>query len=769
MAELIQRANDGEARLRAIVDNVVDGIVSFDQLGVIDTVNPAMSRIFGYTPSEMGARDIKLFIPDAVSAALALTALGEGREGRELAAVRSDGSLFPIELTVSETRTQGGKSYMAVVRDVSARRAAEQLVHENLSLLQSIMDSMSSTLFVRDITGHYLFTNREYERVHKIPRDSLIGKTPFEVFPREFAEASRALDLKVIASGVAQQTQSVFMLDDGEHVFDTIRTPLYRSTGEIYGVCAVGIDISGRLQFERKLRESQVLLLGLMDSTSSIVFIRDLQGRYLFANRQYMKVYGLELDAWQGKKIEGIVPADEVDAEYESDRQVAATRHSIQYERHMTDRDGERIYASIKSPLYDENGVVYAISVVCTDITQRKRGEELTQSLNRQLARTTALHQAILDGANFSIIATDMHGVIQLFSAGAEHMLGYKARDVVGRYTPDFVHDHEELAAKSRQLSLELMETIKPGFDTLIAKVRGGGYEQQEWTYIRKDGQRFPVLLSVTALFDEGGNVSGFLGIAHDLSLQKRIERLKAEFISTVTHELRTPLTSIRGSLGLLASGKIVELPDRARYLLDIAKNNCERLVRLISDILDIERIESGNMRFDLQQLAMQPLVEQSISATQAYADQYQVKFDLQMESEELIVRADADRLVQVIVNLLSNACKFSPPGGVVTVCLKRLGNGVRLSVIDRGGGVPDDFRERIFHKFAQADASDTRQKGGTGLGLNISKTIIEAHQGRIDFVSETGKGAEFFFDLPLCEETETLAMSAAMGETSSG
>lgn len=395
-------------------------------------------------------------------------------------------------------------------------------------------------------------------------------------------------------------------------------------------------------------------------------------------------------------------------------------------------------------------------------LTARKYSREVMRTLNHQLSESTELQQAILNSANFSIISTDVNGMIRLFNNGAHRMLGYWSDEIVARHTPGLLHDETEMAARAQQLSQELGMPIEPGFEVLVARARGGGADEQEWTYIRKDGSRFPVMVSVTALWDEQLALTGFLCIAYDLTERKKVENMKNEFISTVSHELRTPLTSIRGSLGLLSAGTVGAIPAAAKPLLDIANNNCERLVRMINDILDIEKIESGNMRFNTVTQCILPLAKQAIGATQAYAAQFQVKFELQPDAEDAYVAVDADQITQVIVNLLSNAAKYSPPGASVEVQLVRQSGFLRLSVIDHGEGIDDHFRASIFQKFAQADSSDTRQKGGSGLGLSISKAIIEVHHGRIDFHSERGVGTEFFFELPLTAIPAQASMNQA-------
>jgi CheY-like chemotaxis protein/two-component sensor histidine kinase len=240
------------------------------------------------------------------------------------------------------------------------------------------------------------------------------------------------------------------------------------------------------------------------------------------------------------------------------------------------------------------------------------------------------------------------------------------------------------------------------------------------------------------------------LGVIIDVSETRRHERLKVEFVATVSHELRTPLTSISGSLGLLIGNAGGQLPESMVRLLQIAHKNSQRLVRLINDVLDIEKIESGKMDFDLKRVEARALVEQAIEAARGFSDGYGVEVRLGPESQRADVHADPDRLTQVITNLLSNAIKFSPPGGEVVVTLEHQDKTVRIAVRDHGPGIPPAFRNRIFEKFAQADVSDTRAKGGTGLGLSIAKQIVLRLGGEIGFADAPGGGTVFFVTLPV-------------------
>ncbi|MDX2272306.1 MAG: AAA family ATPase [Cyanobacteriota bacterium] len=251
------------------------------------------------------------------------------------------------------------------------------------------------------------------------------------------------------------------------------------------------------------------------------------------------------------------------------------------------------------------------------------------------------------------------------------------------------------------------------------------------------------------------------LTVTNDITEVKRVEQLKNEFVSVVSHELRTPLTSIRGSLGLIIGGVGGSISEQTRSLVDIAYKNSDRLMLLINDILDIEKIESGKMNFEIKRYALLPLLEQAIESNRTYAAQYQVEFVL-VSGVDGEVEVDSHRLTQVITNLLSNAAKFSPPESQVIIQTQYTPPYLRVMVTDRGSGIPEEFHSRIFQKFAQADSSSTRSKGGTGLGLSISKAIIERLGGKIGFETQAEVGTTFYFDLPLAEYSPVIPSTSS-------
>lgn len=345
-------------------------------------------------------------------------------------------------------------------------------------------------------------------------------------------------------------------------------------------------------------------------------------------------------------------------------------------------------------------------------------------------ARLRAVLESVLDG----IVILDIEGAIRLINPAAEQLFGCHSADIIGHRFDVLLPEPHRTAYRGY-----LNAYRQSGRPQILGSVR-------ETAVIHRDGSIIPVDLGISEAVIDGQ--FQFIATVRDIRERKEIERMKSELVSVVSHELRTPLTAIKGSLGLIAGGIAGELSDQARHLIDIAHKSSERLTRLINDILDIEKIESGRMEFRQQLAPLMPIVEHAVEANQAFCAQFGVQLAIKFGLPGIKLMTDPDRLTQVLTNLISNAAKFSPAGSEVAVSVARRGQRLHFEVSDEGPGIPPAFQERIFQKFAQADSTDTRGKSGTGLGLSISKAIVERLGGSIGFQTQAGVGTTFFFDL---------------------
>ena len=363
---------------------------------------------------------------------------------------------------------------------------------------------------------------------------------------------------------------------------------------------------------------------------------------------------------------------------------------------------------------------------IVRDVTERKRSEK-----RLQLAAT------VFENTSEGIMITDRNGRIQSTNPAFTAITGFGADEVLGQ---------------NPRILQSGMQT-RDFYEAMWRSIGSTGHWQGEIINRRKNGESYTQWLNINAVQDGSGQVTHYVGVTFDISELKASERMKDEFIATVSHELRTPLTSIHGSLSLLDSGVPAKSPEKSAELIRIARDNSQRLVRLIDDILSIAKIESEKMKFHLRPVDLGVLVMDAVEANREYAKQYGVIMEVNDVARDARVLGDKDRLMQVLTNLLSNAVKHSPEGGVVGVETVNNNGYWRVSVTDSGPGIPESFHGEIFKKFAQADATDHRKRGGTGLGLSISKAIIDRLGGRIGFDSAPGARTRFYFDLPMMQQ----------------
>lgn len=516
-------------------------------------------------------------------------------------------------------------------------------------------------------------------------------------------------------------------------------------SGRIQQIYSVISDITAMRTADQEIRQAQKFLTDVLTAASEVSIIAtDRDGLITVFNRGAERMLGYDAAEVVGRQTPAIIHVpEEVSARGEElsrirghevqgfrvfveiPEQVGAERREWTY----VHKDGHHFPVLLTvTTMRDDDGNPMGYLGIAEDITDRRQA---AAALQEQAMHT----QAILDNMVDGLITIDQSGLIQSYTPSSERIFGYAAAEVMGKNV------NMLMPSPHREAHDSYLRNYRA---TGVARIIGIGREVEG---LRKDGSLFPMDLAVSEITHQGKPI--YVGMVRDITERKRMERMKNEFVSTVSHELRTPLTAISGALGLLTGGALGELPAQARQMIVIAHKNSLRLTHLINDLLDIEKIAAGKLHFDMQPQALGPLIQQAIEANRAYGSERRVALVLDEPIPEVEVRVDSLRLMQILSNLLSNAIKFSPEDGTVDVRVEEQNQSVRVTVIDHGPGIPAEFRTRIFQKFAQADASDTRQKGGTGLGLAITRELIERMGGRIDFESEEGKGSRFYFELP--------------------
>lgn len=472
----------------------------------------------------------------------------------------------------------------------------------------------------------------------------------------------------------------------------------------------------------------------VVQHTTHGVCIADAQGYVEWVNPGFEKITGYTLAEVLGRKPGALLQGPDTDpATIAYMRSRLREGQAFRVEVLNRHKDGHPYWSDLSvQPVRNDAGTITNFIALKHDATDRKDAEARITAAEQQLR---AVVESVVDG----IITIDEHGTIQSANAAAMGMFGYALDELVGRNVKLLMPEPYHSAHDGY---------LKNFLTTRQRKVIGIG---REVVGQRKNGETFPLDLAVSELVLNGRRI--FTGLTRDITERKRLERMKSEFISTVSHELRTPLTAIRGALNLVLKKDAAALTEKARHMIEMAERNSERLTFLINDILDLEKIEGGKLSFDFGATDLAALTARAMEDNEGYARKHGVTLILLAVDQPALVKADPHRLLQVFANFISNAVKFSPPEGVVEVSLESQPGRFKVTVRDHGPGIPAHFRDRIFQRFAQADSSDSREKGGTGLGLSISKAIVERHFGRIGFGDAPGGGTLFHFDLPALVE----------------
>lgn len=748
--------------------------------------------------------------------------------------------------------------------------------------LASLLEFLPDGLITTDIEGNIEHVNSIARRWHGIDPSTIPRHDWSDYF--ELYDSSGKLRLpladnplsKVLRNEPVKDQELVIrskgqpdrlVLCNGDYLRDV--------EGNRTGAVVLMRDITANREASRSIADKNRRLSVILEGTRAGTWECNLQTGAVELNERWAEIMGYRLDElipFNIQMLDRWVHADDL-ARVRDNLQQHLQGDLPLYDVSMRMRHklGHYVWVHDIGRVFEWNALGQPMKLAGTrlDINGMKQRDEAVASARYYL-------QEVINAAeDVAIIATDTQGLITLFSTGAERILGYSAREMVGKQTPAAFHLPKQIEARARELS-RLHDRSITGFEAFVYEVRDGGTDSRQWTYVCRDGSLKQVRLAVSALHDGQHKLIGFLGMAMDLTHQleteelarvnierfqkafaaapqgmallsvtgrwidvnealcqmfgytreellqlelprltypddlnkdlplvrktldglishyqtekrylncsgelihgllsvslvrdskgwpmhfvlqiqditalKHMESLKDEFVSTVSHELRTPLTSISGAISLIRGGVVGEVPESMQEMLTVAGSNAHRLSALINDLLDMEKLVAGKMNFSFEIVDLPALLNESLAAMESYAEPLGVALQC-VGNGPVNINVDPLRLLQVLTNLLSNACKFSPRGGVVLLQYEVGDNQVEVSVIDQGTGIPESFRSRIFQKFSQADGSSMRSKGGTGLGLVICKELVERMHGAIGFESCEGQGTRFWFRLPV-------------------
>jgi PAS domain S-box-containing protein len=789
---------------RSILDSAGPMIVAADLYGRIVVFNPSAERMLHYRAEEiLGLLDPAQLFPEGEMERVGrqlLTAPGRAKvtppaaentpailrnyiqyvssfpasrvRGFEMQFRRKDGGTFPAMVYLAAVRTPEGviTGLVMIAIDISATRRAEHALRESEERYRDLFESSSEMIATLSPRGRYLYVNPAWQELFGMDAGQFETLISFEsAFPPDIQIEAASLFRRALYGAEIDRAPLRLQNAEGGVVEVEASLSCRRTESGPVSVRCTFRDVTAQNRRERRLamqlQVSQIIgeststeegLLHVLESLcGSLAFefaafwvVDEAQHAIRFhsswavpgrSSQDFRRETAAVLFA-RGQDLPGSAWAQgksrwisDVREDPTFARRSAARLNGFITGWAVPVRVGNKVTAIVeffsRQQVREDAETMVTVETVCASIGQfmaRSAQETRARDLNRQ-------KEFILNSVADGIFGIGSDGRIDFANPAASQLLETQVGELNGRLAHSILHG---------VFGVESCGEHCPSRRALLQHQSASGQD----IYYRSSGDSFPVEFSLTPMVENDAVVGSVLSF-RDISQRNALDRMKDEFISTVSHELRTPLTSIRGALGLLSAGMLGEVSGKASNLLRIAVSNSDRLVRLINDILDLERLQSGRAPLSFRPFALNEMAQQAIDAIQPMADAARV--NLVLDAAPAPVEADLDRLQQVLTNLLSNAVKFSSPESTVRIDIEMQTGGVMLSVIDEGRGIPSDKLESIFDRFQQVDASDSRQKGGTGLGLAICRTIVQQHGGGIWAEQNKGRGSAFRVFLP--------------------
>lgn len=737
-----------EAELRRVtqaVESTSDAVAMTDIKGLATYHNPAFFNIFGYTLEDINSAG-------GIWAIFANRSLGEeifhkiiqGESWSGEVRLRTrDGQLIDTFLRADAVKDENNQiiGAIAVNTDITQIKQAEALARETTEQLRSLINAMPDIVCFKDSQGHWKIANQAMVELLNLAAIDYQGKTDSQIAEAIEATYGNSNYLQALTQftktdeaawelGLISHSEEIIPDPQGRlRNFEMTKVPLFHPDGSRHAIVVIGRDVT-----DRRLAEAALIrLASIVESSDDAIIGKTLDGIIESWNAGAERIYGYTAAEVIGRSILLLSLPDRASEVPQLLAGISKGTSIDHYETVHRRKDGQQIHVSLTlSPIKNPFGEIIGVSTIARDITDLKRVEEALERIRHH-------NELILNSAGEGICGLDEQGNTTFINRAAAQMLGYSIAELHGK---------------------PFRIILNCNWAPIYAALKDGSvHHATDAVFWRKNGSTFPVDYIITPIIEQE-KIVGAVVTFNDISERYRVERMKNEFISVVSHELRTPLTSIRGAMGLLAAGLLESNPEKAKRMLDIAVANTDRLVRLVNDILDLERMKSGQVTMRQQMFDLAELMVQASDTMRALAEKEGIT--LVVEPLSVQVWGDSDRIFQVLTNLLSNAIKFSERGTSVwfnasiqvdSTCPGKTRRTLIIRVQDQGRGIPADKLETIFGRFQQVDSSDSRKKGGTGLGLAICRSIMDYHRGQIWAESQPGQGSCFYVSLPLPSE----------------
>ncbi|WP_432393332.1 PAS domain S-box protein [Pseudarthrobacter sp. L19] len=741
--------------LQEILDAAADAMYGVDAEGRISFANRALLELLGVRREDLVGQDHHLALghpagpgsaergsaergsaeTGSADACAACDAIGPGRPAHgELLLDRPGKAPLPVAYAARPVGTDGSRGAVVTLHDLSERRALEERQRKaqaEVGQLVSVVEASPNLVVVGRSDGRVQWLNTSGRTLLGIGADEDVSSLAIEdIFEPEEMARVFAEDMPALLSAGRWQGERVLRSRTGEAIPVAVASRLHldETFPEGYYVTEIMRDLRPQLEQERNLRLSENRLSTAETIAGVGSWEWDLEKEHVHWSRGLYQLYGMTgdgvetLETWLAT-----VHPDDQRRVGEICARAAEGKGGLDFICRSSRADGTQMVVHSRGGIVDEVGAPRVIVGTLLDITEQHAALAAVQ-------RSQELTRRILQSAGDAYVQFCADGVVTEWNAQAEKIFGRDRDEALGQPLVSLVTGTDRRETLAALLGL----SGGPG-------AAGLPTEHFEQPMLHRSGREFPA--EVTAWTTDDGEQRVLSCVIRDVSERRAAERAKNEFVSVVGHELRTPLTSIHGALGLLRAGLLGELNPRGKQMVEIAAHNTDRLVRLINDILDIERLNSGKVDLTLQDCDVAVLAERSLEVMRPMADRAGVR--LTLDAPPARHRVDPDRIEQTLTNLLSNAIKFSPAGAEVVLSVREDDTGLTIQVRDQGRGIPEADLERIFDRFQQVDGSDARDKGGTGLGLAICRTIVEQHGGRIRAESPPGGGAVLALTIP--------------------